>query len=227
MSYYTTSAYTFAYAEARKSDSPWTLATAPSGALLLPPPPGTVFPPTDFRAMPEADLALLLVESSLVDKLTRRALAFALAAANLASLALVGSNSLWMKGGTPPSLKITSPMNMSSSSSFRMASFRCRGVILCLLPGCMDQPASGSPAFQQVIHGGKRSKNSQSLAALPDNSRSSAVRYSSTAAVGREKGGRVNLQLKWIRPASSALTSLTYSCRGQRPAGSYRRTGLS
>uniref|UniRef100_A0A0E9WPM4 Uncharacterized protein n=1 Tax=Anguilla anguilla TaxID=7936 RepID=A0A0E9WPM4_ANGAN len=67
----------------------------------------------------------------------------------------LGSSTAWILGKTPPCAMVTPPKSLFSSSSLRTASCRWRGMILVFL---------------------------LSLAALPANSRISAVRYSSTAA---------------------------------------------
>ena len=66
-----------------------------------------------------------------------------------------GSKTAWMLGSTPPCAIVTPPSSLFSSSSFRIANCKCRGVILVFL---------------------------LSLAAFPANSKISAVRYSITAA---------------------------------------------
>ena len=66
-----------------------------------------------------------------------------------------GSKTEWMFGKTPPEAIVTVPNNLDSSSSFLMANWMCLGTILDFL---------------------------LSLEALPANSRTSAARYSKTAA---------------------------------------------
>ena len=66
-----------------------------------------------------------------------------------------GRSTAWMFGSTPPWAMVTPPKSLLSSSSFLMASCKCLGMILVFL---------------------------LSRAALPANSRTSALRYSKTAA---------------------------------------------
>ena len=67
----------------------------------------------------------------------------------------LGRSTAWMLGSTPPWAMVTPPKSLFNSSSLRMASCKCRGMILVFL---------------------------LSRAAFPANSRTSALRYSKTAA---------------------------------------------
>ena len=66
-----------------------------------------------------------------------------------------GNKTEWMFGKTPPEAIVTVPNNLDNSSSFRMASWMCLGTILDFL---------------------------LSLEAFPASSRTSAAKYSNTAA---------------------------------------------
>ena len=66
-----------------------------------------------------------------------------------------GNKTEWMFGKTPPDAIVTVPNNLDNSSSFRMANWMCLGTILDFL---------------------------LSLEAFPASSRTSAAKYSKTAA---------------------------------------------
>ena len=102
-----------------------------------------------------------------------------------------GNSTLWMFGSTPPYAIVTPCRSFPSSSSFLIASWMCRGIILLFLLSLLAFPANSKTYTQNILispclpsspASNRKSQDKHDRSTIEKHQLTSAARYSRTAA---------------------------------------------